>query len=250
MSNTKTNTKIVMAVIPARGGSKSILKKNIKDFAGKPLICHSIDQANKCQTITHVLVTTDSQEIADVCRKYDKTVLIPFLRPAEISEDLSTDLEFFTHLLRWIQDHPNSGIPLPDVLVQMRPTTPVRSIKLIDEMVNTFLKPEIYTKYDSLRTISPIEDKTPFKMYTMRSNGELEPLFRKIGEINEPYNEPRQILPTVYTSNGYLEVIKSKTILIQNSVTGRHIYSYMIPRRDLNDIDTMEDWEKAEKLLQ
>src|SRR5687768_2663157 len=114
----------VLALIPARGGSKRIPRKNIHLVAGKPMIAYSIEQALQTPEITRVIVSTDDEEIAAIARSWGAEV--PFLRPAEISQDLSTDLEVFTHALFWLAEHENYH---PAICVHLRPTHPVRRIE-------------------------------------------------------------------------------------------------------------------------
>ena len=113
--------KEVLAIIPARGGSKGIPRKNIRPFAGYPLIAYSIAAGLQAKTVTRVIVTTDDDEIAEVARSYGAET--PFLRPAELAQDLTTDLPVFQHALNWLASHEDYH---PDVIVHLRPTSPVR----------------------------------------------------------------------------------------------------------------------------
>src|SRR3972149_1828506 len=120
----------VLAVVQARGGSKSIPGKNIRSLAGHPLIAYSIAAGLAAQSVTRLIVSTDSQEIAEIARQYGAEV--PFLRPPELAQDDSPDLPLFQHALRWLEDHEDYR---PDVVVQLRPTSPLRPVGLIDEAV-------------------------------------------------------------------------------------------------------------------
>src|SRR5512145_3318540 len=111
----------VLAIIPARGGSKGIPRKNIRNFAGWPLIAWSIAAAQQAESVTRLLVSTDDEEIAAVARQYGAET--PFLRPAEFAQDATTDLPVFEHALKWLAEHENYR---PDVVVQLRPTSPIR----------------------------------------------------------------------------------------------------------------------------
>ncbi len=108
----------VYAIIPARGGSKGVPKKNIRLLAGHPLIAYSIVAARRCRRIDSVIVSTDSQEIADVSRAYGAEV--PFLRPKELAQDRSADIDFIRHALDWFEEHDHVE---PEMLVHLRPTT-------------------------------------------------------------------------------------------------------------------------------
>jgi CMP-N-acetylneuraminic acid synthetase len=111
----------VLALIPARGGSKGIPRKNIRDFSGYPLIAWSIAAAKQSELVTRVIVSTDDEEIAAVARAWGAET--PFLRPAEFAEDKTTDLPVFVHALAWLAENENYR---PDVVVQLRPTSPIR----------------------------------------------------------------------------------------------------------------------------
>lgn len=235
----------ILAVIPARGGSKGIPNKNIVDYRGEPLIAHSIKQAKESKEITQVLVTTDSLRIKEISQKYG--AWCPFLRPDEISGDMATDYQFFEHLLKWLDDN---GYQRPKVLVQLRPTYPNRSIEEIDNAIRTFIKPENYQKYDSLRSVIsyPLK-KSPFKMYLVE-NQVLEPLFPTLKDLDEPYNLPRQLFPEIYSANGYLEVIKPETILDKKSVSGKLMYPWVMNSNEIHDIDSWEDLKESEKAIE
>ena len=120
----------VLALIPARGGSKGIPRKNIRDYGGAPLIAWSIAAALRAETVTRVIVSTDDEEIAAVAREWGAET--PFLRPAELAQDDTTDYPVFRHALDWLAAHENYR---PEVVVQLRPTSPVRPIHLVDDAV-------------------------------------------------------------------------------------------------------------------
>ena len=150
----------IIALIPARGGSKTIPNKNIKDFQGHPLIAHSIFLANNCKFINETIVTTDSEEISEIAIKYGAKV--PFLRPSKIAQDESMDIDFFKHYLKWCKEENKQ---LPDLIVQLRPTYPIRNPDLLDHCLNKFI--QNYDNYDSLRTVVKNNFKSPYKMYTL-----------------------------------------------------------------------------------
>ncbi len=124
----------VLALIPARGGSKGIPRKNIRPFAGYPLIAFSIAAGLQAESVTRVVVTTDDEEIAEVAREYGAEV--PFLRPAELAQDRTTDLPVFQHALNWLSEHEDYH---PQVVVHLRPTTPIRPPDLVDRSVGLLL---------------------------------------------------------------------------------------------------------------
>ena len=230
----------ILAIVPARSGSKGIKKKNIKLFKGKPLIYWSIEVALKSKYINRVLCSTDTDEIGDIAKSCGAEV--PFLRPSNISGDLSTDFEFMDYTLRKLLIIENYK---PDIIVQLRPTYPTRSLKILDETIKIFI--ENKSKFDSLRTVI-LNEKSPYKMYSIKNNY-LIPLFKSINNINEPYNKCRQELPNTYLHNGYIDIIKYNTIINLKSMTGNNIYPYVMNKNEYHDIDTIYDWNKAEKIL-
>lgn len=230
----------IVALIPARGGSKGIPNKNIKNFCGSPLINYSIKLANQCNLIDDVIVSTDSNEIAQIAKKYGASV--PFIRPSEISQDNSTDIEFIKHYIDW--SNKNEKIPV-DLIVHLRPTYPIRTPELLNNCINKMI--ENYNNYDSLRTVVLNTGKTPFKMYSMSDNM-LVPVISKSSFpfLNEPHNMCRQDLPSTYLHNGCIDIIKTSIIKEENSISGNKIYPVFMSPDELNDIDTMDDWKIAE----
>jgi CMP-N,N'-diacetyllegionaminic acid synthase len=230
--------KKILCLIPARSGSKGLKDKNIRDFKGKPLIAHSILQAKKCDFVEsmRIIVTTDSKNYAEVAKKYGGEV--PFIRPADISQDMSTDLEFMKHAVHWLKENENYEA---DIILQLRPTQPLRKVEDINKTMSIFI--ENYDHYDSLRTVIEFE-KSPYKMYRINNNV-LEPLFNCVDDItNEPYNQCRQNLPTTYLHNGYIDILKT-SILQEDKISGNKILPYIMNKKNTIDIDTEEDWIKA-----
>jgi CMP-N,N'-diacetyllegionaminic acid synthase len=233
---------IILCLIPARSGSKGIIDKNIKLLNDKPLLCHSIDQAKESKYYKNkqmrIIVTTDSEKYANIAKEYGAE--IPILRPSEISQDLSTDLEFMKHMTTYLKENENYN---PDIIIQLRPTQPKRKIEDIDKCLDLFI--ENYKEYDSLRTVVPFE-KSPFKMYEMKNNI-LTPLFKTLDVdgniIIEPYNQCRQFLPETYLHNGYIDILKPY-LLLQDKISGDKIYPYLMNKEDTIDIDTLDDWNK------
>lgn len=226
-----------LAIIPARGGSKGIPRKNIKDFAGKPLIAWSILQALSAKQVDRVIVSTDCDAIAKVAEEWGAEV--PFRRPAEISGDLSTDFEFMAHALEFLREE---GSDMPDLIVHLRPTFPLRSSEFIDGCVTTLRDDEAAT---SLRTIIPTE-KSPYKMYTLGCGSKAIPLFDTVNGLTEPYNRCRQELPLTYLHNGCVDVIRRETIE-SGSMTGSHIHGVIMDAGAHDDLDMMHQWSVAEK---
>jgi len=230
----------IIAIIPARSGSKGIPNKNIKLYKGKPLLAHSILQALQSKYITEVYVSTDSQEYKEISLEYG--ALVPFLRPPQFSEDLSPDIDLFNHFLVHYQE--NNNTTYPDIIVQLRPTYPNRTVELIDNCIEIFINN--YDNYDSLRTVIPL-NKSPYKMYYIDEKNMLIPYLLKYKDIVEPYNQARQLLPQTYLHNGCIDIIKTDTIITKNLLSGNNIFPFIMDENENNDIDTEEDLINSEK---
>ena len=228
----------ILCIIPARSGSKGIDDKNVKIFKSKPLLSWSIEQALQSKYTMRIIVSTDSEQYKHIAIKYGAEV--PFMRPTEISQDLSTDFEFIKHTINWLKDN---EMYIPDIILQLRPTQPCRNVKDIDKCLDFFI--ENFEKYDSLRTVVEFE-KSPYKMYRINKlENKLEPLYTEIDDIKEPYNQCRQTLPKTYLHNGYIDIIKT-SIIKYGTISGKNIYPYIMEKDDVIDIDTINDWKKAE----
>jgi CMP-N-acetylneuraminic acid synthetase len=229
----------VLALIPARGGSKSIPRKNIRLFAGYPLIAYSIVAGLSAEMITRVIVSTDDNEIAAVARQFGAET--PFIRPAEFSQDHTPDLPVYQHALTWLADHEDYH---PEIVVQLRPTSPFRKVAHINGAVQRLLeRPDA----DSIRSVC-VPFQNPFKMWKIASDGFMQPLVKT--EFFEPYNMPRQVLPTVYWQTGYVDAAWAEMILTKNSMTGENILPLVIGADEWIDIDSPDDWQRAERLLE
>jgi CMP-N,N'-diacetyllegionaminic acid synthase len=224
-------------LIPARSGSKSLPDKNIRMFNGKPMLVWSIQHAlrSKYRDQMRIIVSTDSAAYAAIARQHGAET--PFLRPGEISGDLSTDLECCVHAVSQLKTMDGYE---PDIIVHLRPTQPCRTTKLLDDCLDKFIA--VRGEYSSLRTVVPFS-KSPFKMHTI-DNDTLTPLFTQVNGQPEPYNLCRQVLPQAYLHNGYVDIL-STTTLLQGSMTGCKILPYVMSEDATVDIDTPVDLERA-----
>lgn len=236
----------VLAIIPARAGSKSVPHKNIRMIGGKPMLAHSIDHAKASKYITRVIVSTDSMEYAEIARNYGAEV--PFLRPQEYATDKALDYDVFFHALNYLKEHENY---LPDVVVQLRPTYPIRKIEDIDHMIEILVRTP---KADSIRSMSRATE-IPYKMWIKQGKGtvlenndslidenRVEPLIKTIPEC---YNMPRQELPVVYYQNACIDVFRPHVVLEKHSMSGAYILGYEMEEN--YDIDTEEDFQRVMK---
>lgn len=225
----------VLGLIPARSGSKSVVDKNIREINGKPMIAYSIEHGLASRYVNRVIVSTDSRKYAEISKKYGAEV--PFLRPAEYATDTSLDLEVFEHALNWLKE--NEGY-CPDIVVQLRPTYPIRRIEDIDRMIEMMRDDR---SIDSIRCITPAKE-IPYKMWRKGEKGQIYPLMQ---DIPECYNMPRQELPKVYYQNACIDVIRTDVITQMHSMSGKKIVGYEMDENF--DIDTEEEFQAAQAYL-
>lgn len=224
----------ILGLIPARGGSKGVPKKNIKLLGKKPLIEYTIDGAKNSKYLIEIIVSTDDQEIAIVaeiagCKP-------PFIRPSEIAQDHSTSLEVVQHAIAFFE---NKNIFF-DAVCLLQPTTPFREKGFIDKAIEKF----IATNADCLVSVLPIpHEYNPHWAFEENENGLL-----KIATGEENIIPRRQELPKAFHRDGAVYISKT-TVINKGSFYGKSIaYIESNPQYHVN-IDTMKDWEDAEKLL-
>jgi YrbI family 3-deoxy-D-manno-octulosonate 8-phosphate phosphatase len=229
----------ILALIPARGGSKSIPRKNIRLLAGHPLLAYSIAAALQSQLVSRTIISTDDEEIAQIAQDYGAEA--PFLRPLEYALDNTTDFPVFIHALNWLKE--NEGYQ-PDIVVQLRPTSPIRPPDCIDQAVQLLME---NPQADSVRGVIP-SGQNPFKMWQINEQGHMVPLLPLEG-IAEPFNTPRQSLPHTYWQTGHIDAIRLSTILQKKSLSGEIILPLHLDQRYAIDIDTLRDWQRAEWII-
>lgn len=225
----------VLAIIPARSGSKTVKDKNIRLLNGKPMIAYSIEHALASTRINRVIVSTDSAQYAEIAKEYGAE--IPFIRPTSISEDLSLDIEVFEHALSYLK---NEEQYVPDIVVQLRPTYPIRNVQDIDKMIDMILKDDTI---DSVRCIAPAKELA-YKMWRVDDQNNMTPL---LSDIPEAFNMPRQQLPDVYYQNACIDVIRTNVITKKHSMSGKQIKGYVMEHNF--DIDTEQEFLRAEQYL-
>lgn len=227
----------VLALIPARSGSKSIQDKNVRPVGGKPLLAWSIQHAKQATCVDRVVVSTDSADYASIAQEHGADV--PFLRPARLAGDDVNDQPVFEHALKWILEAEGC---VPSVCVHLRPTAPLRDPASIDAMVRLLRE---HPEADSVRAVTPAPH-TPYKMWRVANDGYLVPLLQLEG-VPEPYNSPRQALPQVFLQTASVDVVRSSVVLERGSMTGTRILPYV--ESDLLDIDGIAELETAGHLL-
>ncbi len=231
----------ILAIIPARGGSKGVPRKNIRPLMGKPLIGWMIETA-KASRVTRIIVSTDDEEIAEVAKSFGAEV--PFLRPKEISKDLSTDVEFLTHVLTELEK--KEGYK-PDVVLRLPPTSPLCKSEHINKGI------EVLLGDGSLDAVRPVCEaaKHPYKFWKIDSSGKLlEPFLpESFTGFKEPHNLPRQLFPKVYMHTGAMDVMRPGTILEKKSTSGDRLGFFLMEPEYSVNIDSETDFKYAEFLL-
>ena len=220
----------IVAVIPARSGSKSIKDKNITPYNGKPLIYYSIKTALKSKYINRVIVSTDSNKYKKISMKLGAEV--PFLRPKKYSSDNSVDYDYILHASKFLIKNKY----YPDLIILLRPSTPNRMIHVVDKGIRFFIKN--FKKYDSMRSVS--EFSQPAQKLFMIKNKQLRGFFDK-SLRGEYHANPRQKFQKTYLPNGYLDVLKTKFFLNKNKLYGK-MCPYLT--EETLDIDYKKDLKK------
>jgi CMP-N,N'-diacetyllegionaminic acid synthase len=238
MSSLPIKKSSAYSITGARGGSKSVPKKNIMDLAGFPLVAYSIVAGKLTPGIERVILSTDSKEIADIGAAYGAEV--PFLRPAELATDNATDKGFLVHALEWLAS--NEGA-MPEFLALLRPTCPLRDPEIVGKAVTALRDNPDAT---SLRSVHPSR-VTPQKMFAIEGKF-LRGLFPQ--ETRREYHAlPRQSFPLSYEPNGYVDVLRSEVILSHPDVIwGENILAFVTP--NTGDIDYQSDVEYVRSIFE
>lgn len=226
--------KNIIAVIPARSGSKGVINKNIKNLGGHPLIAWSIKTALNSKLINRVVVSTDSEDYANIAKSYNAEV--PFLRPKVISDDKSQDIDLFFHLLDYLKKTKST----PDLIVHLRPTTPIRNIDTVDKAIESFDS----DNFTSLRSVHKLT--TPINKSFLIQEKILKGSLTNSAEIDE-LNNPRQNFPDYYQANGYVDIVSYKTLTNLKKLHGNKTKAFITPK--VFEIDTEDDFEYMEYLV-
>ena len=235
----------ILAIVPARGGSKGIPKKNLYPLAGKPLIVWTIEAALATKAITRVIVVTDSEEIAAVAREAGAD--IPFMEPAELATDTSSDLSFFEYTLAELKKREGYE---PDLVVHLWPTSPYRDPSHIDEAIRLLIgNPEA----DAVRSVT-IPPQTPFKMWRRDKGPFLAPIldeaFSDFYAVQpHPHTQPRQTLPEVLVQTGYLAILRRSVITEQHLMFGERTLPFYHDPATYTEFDSLKDLMHAEYVL-
>ena len=231
----------VLGLIIARGGSQRVPHKNIKPLAGRPLLAYSIEAARRSHYITRVIVSTDSESIAQVA--IQEGVEAPFRRPPEISQGHSTELEAVEHALTWLRDHESYE---PDLVALIRPTTPFRKSETIDRAIELLLNdPAAH----SVRTVKLCSEH-PHKMWVMDNDGRRIRSFVPVEQkLREAHTLSYHLLPTIYVQNASMDVLRPSNIWNLRSTTGTEIIPLIMDEEESVDINSPLDFLLAEILM-
>lgn len=221
-----------LGVIPARGGSKTIPKKNIVDLGGKPLIAYTIDSAREAQLVGDIIVSTDCEEIVAVARAFGAEV--PFIRPIELATDSADSLGVVLHALEFMEEKNQTKY---DAVVMLQPTTPFRKASWIDDALKRLSESNL----DSIVSIVDVGANHPYRMYSLDGNAELVPF---VDGVDDPMM-PRQKLPSVYIRSGDIYATRRSCLLEQRSLIGRHSGGLVIDPKYAVNIDESMDLEVA-----
>lgn len=223
----------ILAVIPARGGSKGVPRKNIKPLAGKPLIYYSIEQAKRSKYISRIVVSTEDNEISEMAKEYGVEVI---KRPLELAKDDSPTIDVILHVLDFLR---NKEDYVPDVIVLLQPTSPLRTSEDIDHAIELFLSCQ-----DCLSLVSVTEfDNSPF--WAMKiENSYLSPMF----DIKY-FKMRRQELPKAYKPNGAIFITTPTVLYRYRTFYTEKTIAYVMPPERSVDIDTEFDFLLAEFLI-
>ena len=224
----------MIAIIPARSGSKGVPGKNIKLLGGIPLFAFSIIAAKMMPSVSRVIVSTDSEEYAQIAKDYGAEV--PFLRPNEISGDKSTDFDLFLHALNWFKENENL---IPEYILHLRPTTPLRNPQIMEDAVKLFI--ENKNLASSLRS-GHSAPESPYKWFLKDDENYFKGLRDDL--TPEKVNLPRQSFPSVYIPDGYIDILKSSVILTTGTLHGDKMLVFESPF--CVEVDTKDDFEYLE----
>jgi len=229
----------ILGLIPARGGSKGIPRKNIKPLGNKPLIAYSIEAGLQSRYLDKVLVSTDDEGIAQIARQYGADV--PFIRPTELARDDTPTLPVIQHTLQFLAEQGENY----DAVCLLQPTSPFRPPEFIDRAIEIFMQ----RGADSLVTVRKVpHEYNPHWVFEPDRNGFLH---IATGESNNEIIPRRQELPPAYYRDGNIYVMTTDLVLRQNALLGEKLAFYETPSSiPAVNLDTPEDWEEAVKLLE
>lgn len=232
----------VIAVIPARGGSVRVPKKNVKLLNGKPLIAYAIEAAKNSKTVDRIIVSTDNDEIKKTALRFGAEV--PFKRPADISEDVPTE-DVIIHAVEWLNKNERY---FPDIAVCLEPPSPFRKAEHIDKCVDSIIADETI---DSAITVNNVRGNRPEWMLYLDKYNLIKPYtdyFKKQGEALLRFPASQEF-KKLYQSNGVVIACRVETLKNYRSLVGKKCVGVEIDYSDIFDLDYPEDFELCEILM-
>ena len=229
----------VLAVVPARGGSKGIPRKNLQLLGGRPLVAHAVAAGRQAALVSRVLCSTDDPDIAAAAREAGAEV--PFLRPPELAQDTTEDWPVFVHALDWLEQHASW---VPELIVNLRPTSPLRTARHVDDAIRLLLQ----TGADSVKAVC-LARQHPHKMWLRRPDAQIEPFLETPFRLSRGPDVPRAELEDVYWQNGVVDVTRYKVVRGQRVMIGQRVAGLVTEPDESIDIDTPLDLALAELLL-
>ena len=228
-----------LAVVPARGGSKGIPRKNLRLLGGQSLVGRAVEAGLRAELVSRVICSTDDAEIADAARGAGAEV--PFLRPAELADDASEDWPVFVHALNWLEQHEGW---IPDLVVNLRPTSPLRRPHHVDDAIRLLL----HSGADSVKSIC-LARQHPHKMWLLGPDNRMEPFLKTPFRLARGPDVPRAQLEDVYWQNGVVDVTRRSVIFEQRVMIGARVAGLVVSAEESIDVDTPLDLALAELLL-
>lgn len=222
----------ILAVIPARGGSKGIKNKNLKYVGKKKLLEIAICEAKKVKKINKLIVSTDSIKIANEANKHGAE--IPFLRPKKLASDNSLSVDVIIHAINYFKKKDKTEF---DYVIMLQPTAPFRKSVHIKKAIDILIKNK---NFDSLVSVVDVEGIHPYRMKKIIGN-------RMVNYVDQGFwnMKPRQALPKVFIRNGCIYFIKVKTLLKNHSLIGNYCYALEMKKNESINIDNMNDLKLA-----
>lgn len=224
----------ILGLIPARGGSKGVLKKNIQQIHGKPLIAYSIELGLQCKDVMDIVVSTDDDEIEEISLSYGATVI---KRPKDLASDVSDVTDTVLHSITELKEKQNKTY---DILILLQPTSPLRTLTDINNVINMFYE---NTQLDGVVSVVKVIDNHPARMYKFLNTKKLDP-YTKQGETIR-----RQDLTPLYIRNGCIYAVRTSTFIKKKTLMPINKNGYLMDHRWAVNIDTEIDLELLEVLL-
>jgi CMP-N,N'-diacetyllegionaminic acid synthase len=225
----------VLAVVPARGGSKGVPRKNIRHLCGRPLLQYTADAALAARSLTRVILSTEDEEIADVGRGCGLEV--PFLRPRDLARDETPMLAVVQHAARWVEAEGDFF----DAVCLLQPTSPLRRAEDIDACL------ELLERSGADAVVTVIQIPTEFNPHWAYFRGDDDHLYLSTGET-VPIPR-RQELPPAFCREGSVYATRRDVLLDRSSLYGDRLVGHLLDQRSSVNIDSQDDWERAEQLL-